>query len=75
MPHLKNYIIQFKKKSLEECVNEIDSITKQLESNNLSLEETIILYKNGKIISNIAKKKLSAIEFEFSKLNEDISKK
>jgi exodeoxyribonuclease VII small subunit len=71
MSQTKNYTSQFKNKSLEECINEIDKINKQLESDDIPLEEVIKLYRNGKTISNIAQKKLDSIEFELSKLNDE----
>ena len=60
----------FNKKSLEECLTEIETIQQKLNEGNLPLEEMMALYEYGKIISQIAQEKLDEIEFKFKKLND-----
>jgi exodeoxyribonuclease VII small subunit len=63
--NVENYTLKYQKKSLDECIQEIENIKNQLESTNLPLEEMIELYKKGKTLGEITNKKLEELRFEF----------
>lgn len=53
-------------KTLEELMNELEKISKELESENISLEDTIEKFKKGSEIAKLAEKKLNEAEKNIS---------
>lgn len=53
-----------KEKNLEESIKEIEGIVERIENGDVSLEESIQLYKDGVKILNSCNKKLDKIEKE-----------
>lgn len=49
-------------KTLEELMNELEKISRELESENISLEDTIEKFKKGSEIAKLAEKKLNEAE-------------
>ncbi|MEE9442668.1 MAG: exodeoxyribonuclease VII small subunit [candidate division Zixibacteria bacterium] len=55
-------------KDFESAINRLDEITEQLESGELSLEDSIELYTEGVEIAGICNKKLTEAEGKIAKL-------
>jgi exodeoxyribonuclease VII small subunit len=55
-------------KDFESAINRLEEITEQLESGELSLEDSIELYTEGVEIAGICNKKLSEAEGKIAKL-------
>ncbi|MFH1700292.1 MAG: exodeoxyribonuclease VII small subunit [Candidatus Zixiibacteriota bacterium] len=62
MPVKKEY------KDFEGAINRLEEITEQLESGELSLEDSITLYTEGVEIAGICNKKLTEAEGKITKL-------
>lgn len=59
-----------KELSFEEAINNLEELVDKLESNEVSLEEGIELFKQGMVLSNLCSKKLKSFEEQIYTLTE-----
>ena len=64
-----------KKKSYEEAAARLEEIVEMLENNNVSLEESINLYKEGMELSLICREKLDTAQKEVMELKKSFEDK
>ena len=57
--------------SLEEKVKDIESILKELEKDDIAIEDALDLYTKGKVAVKECKNKIDMIEKEVKKINPD----
>ncbi len=62
-----------KKLSFEEAVAKIESIVETLENEEVSLEKSIALYKEGLTLSAVCQEKLAQAEVEITLLQRELS--
>ena len=60
-----------KTESFEEKMNKLDSIVKELENDDVSLEKSLELYKKGVELSRVCEKILKDAELKVETLNKD----
>ena len=62
-----------KKKSFEEQLKELEEVLKALQSPDLTLDESMELYKKGVSLTNSCAKELEKAEGELKKLTENLT--